>query len=218
MGDVVKKNQVASAGAAASAPSGDAIGAAAKKLSDAAYPFLKEVDWSSDLFMKPLPGASSAQVLKAVDKAIVMGSAMDGNLLKAAAEAHHKAIGSIDGQGVTSAADFEGHGRLQCLCLGGRPKSSEQVVFDSECSGCKCGSEGVLRVQGCGEGCAAVNRSRSSSELLTLGHGRAVRNYSKNRSRSSSELLTLGHGRAVRNYSKLSSGTHCPVYSQMGTI
>merc|ERR1712008_313803 len=40
--DVVKKNQVASAGAAASAPSGDAIGAAAKNLSDASYPFLKE--------------------------------------------------------------------------------------------------------------------------------------------------------------------------------
>merc|ERR1712008_637235 len=75
---------------------------------DAAYSaFLKEVDFTSDLFIKPLPGASAAKVLKAVDKAIVMGSAMDGNLLKAAAEAHHKAIGSIDGQGVTSAADFE---------------------------------------------------------------------------------------------------------------
>ena len=32
---------------------------------------------------------------------------MDGNLLKAAAEAHHKAIGSIDAKGVTSAADYE---------------------------------------------------------------------------------------------------------------
>merc|ERR1712150_402761 len=106
--DVVKKNQVASAAAPASVPSGgDAIGQAAKKLSDASYPFLKEVDWTSDLFLKPLPGASSAQLLKAVDKAIVMGSAMDGNLLKAAAEAHHKAIGSIDSNGVTSAADYE---------------------------------------------------------------------------------------------------------------
>merc|ERR1712046_96309 len=105
--DVVKKNQVASAGASATVPSGDKIGAAAKKLSDASYPFLKEIDWTSDLFMKPLPGASASQALKAVDKAIVMGSAMDGNLLKAAAEAHHKAIGSIDGKGVTSAADYE---------------------------------------------------------------------------------------------------------------
>merc|ERR1711997_257505 len=48
--DVVKKNQVSSAGASASVPSGDKIGEAAKKLSDAAYPFLKEVDWTSDLF------------------------------------------------------------------------------------------------------------------------------------------------------------------------
>merc|ERR1712224_261255 len=105
--DVVKKNQVASAGPAASAPSGDKIGEAAKKLSDASYPFLKDIDWTSDLYVKPLPGASVSQVLKAVDKTIVMGSAIDGNLLKAAAEAHHKAIGSIDGKGVTSAADYE---------------------------------------------------------------------------------------------------------------
>merc|ERR1712172_271769 len=105
--DVVKKNQVAPAGASATVPSGDKIGEAAKKLSDASYPFLKEVDWTSDLFMKPLPGASASQALKAVDKSIVMGSAMDGNLLKAAAEAHHKAIGSIDAKGVTSAADYE---------------------------------------------------------------------------------------------------------------
>merc|ERR1712176_296177 len=104
--DVVKKNQVASAGPAASAPSGDKIGDAAKKLSDASYPFLKDIDWTSDLFIKPLPGASVSQVLKAVDKTIVMGSAIDGNLLKAAAEAHHKAIGSIDAKGVTSAADY----------------------------------------------------------------------------------------------------------------
>merc|ERR1711971_1376715 len=106
--DVVKKNQVTSAAAPASVSTGgDAIGQAAKKLSDASYPFLKEVDWTSDIFVKPLPGTSSAQLLKAVDKAIVMGSAMDGNLLKAAAEAHHKAIGSIDSNGVTSAADYE---------------------------------------------------------------------------------------------------------------
>merc|ERR1711979_74786 len=105
--DVVKKSQVASAGLAASVPSGDKIGEAAKKLSDASYPLLKEVDWLSDLYIKPLPGVTAQQAVKAVDKTIVMGSAMDGNLLKAAAEANHKAIGSIDGQGVTSAADYE---------------------------------------------------------------------------------------------------------------
>jgi len=105
--DVVKKNQVSSPGPAASVPSGDSIGAAAKKLSDASYPFLQEVDWLSDIYVKPLPGTSSTQALKAIDKAFVMASAADGNALKAAAEAHHKAIGSIDAKGVTSAADYE---------------------------------------------------------------------------------------------------------------
>merc|ERR1712085_237270 len=39
--DVVKNNQVSSPGPAATAQSGGAIGTAAKKLSDASYPFLK---------------------------------------------------------------------------------------------------------------------------------------------------------------------------------
>merc|ERR1712151_676907 len=85
--DVVKKNQVSSPGPAASVPSGDSIGAAAKKLADASYPFLQEVDWLSDIYVKPLPGTSSTQALKAIDKAFVMASAADGNALKAAAEA-----------------------------------------------------------------------------------------------------------------------------------
>ena len=36
-----------------------------------------------------------------------MGNTMDDNLLKAAAEAHRKSIGSIDARGVTSAADYQ---------------------------------------------------------------------------------------------------------------
>jgi len=129
--DVVKKNQVASAGASATVPSGDKIGAAAKKLSDASYPFLKEIDWTSDLFMKPLPGASASQALKAVDKAIVMGSAMDGNLLKAAAEAHHKAIGSIDGKGVTSAADYEAVNAALGRVVASVPASKVMDVYNA---------------------------------------------------------------------------------------
>merc|ERR1712066_989945 len=129
--DVVKKNQVASAGPTASAPSGGKIGDAAKKLSDASYPFLKEVDWTSDLFLKPLPGASASQTLKAVDKAIVMGSAMDGNLLKAAAEAHHKAIGSIDAKGVTSAADFEGVSAALGRAIASAPTSKVMDVYNA---------------------------------------------------------------------------------------
>ena len=105
--DVVKKNQVASAGPSSSVLSGDKIGEAAKKLSDASYPFLRKVDWLSDLYVKPLLGTTAQQVIKAVDKTISMSSAIDGILLKAAAEAHHKAIGSINDNGLTSAADYE---------------------------------------------------------------------------------------------------------------
>ena len=99
--------QVSSAGPAASVPSGDKIGEAAKKLPDAFYPFLKDSGWLSDLYTKPLPGASFTQSLKAVDKTIVIGNAMNGNLLQTAAEAHPKANGSIDAKSVTSAADYE---------------------------------------------------------------------------------------------------------------
>merc|ERR1711862_788835 len=45
--------------------------------------------------------------IKAIDAAIVMGADMDQKLLREAAAAHHKAIGSVDAKGVTSAADYE---------------------------------------------------------------------------------------------------------------
>merc|ERR1712084_171353 len=67
------------------------VDAAASKLSAAAYPFIKDVDWTSNLFSKPIPGKSPQDVLKAVDKMIVMGAAIDG----------------MDAKGVLSQADFE---------------------------------------------------------------------------------------------------------------
>jgi len=107
--DVVKAHPITPSMAASKVSSDAAskISAAAGKLSSAAYPLLKDVDWSSDLSLKPLPGASPQQVLKAIDKALVMGAAMDGAALTEAAEAHHKAIGSVDAKLVTSAGDFE---------------------------------------------------------------------------------------------------------------
>merc|ERR1711866_9770 len=107
--DVVKSHPIAPSPAASklSSDAASKISAAAGKLSSAAYPFLKDVDWTSDLALKPLPGASPQKVLKAIDKALVMGAAMDGAALKEAAEAHHKAIGSIDGKLVTTQSDFE---------------------------------------------------------------------------------------------------------------
>merc|ERR1712084_87887 len=107
--DVVKKNQVSSAGAPASAVSGDKIGEAAKKLSDASYPFLKDVDWTSDLFLKPLPGASATQALKAV----------------------HKAIGSIDAKGVTSAADYEAVNAALGRVIASVPTSKVMDVYNA---------------------------------------------------------------------------------------
>merc|ERR1712039_492488 len=47
------------------------ISTAAKTLAAAAYPFMKGVDWTDDLYSKPIPGKSAPQVLKAVDKMIV---------------------------------------------------------------------------------------------------------------------------------------------------
>merc|ERR1719206_1456768 len=129
--DVVKKNQVSSPGPAAAAPSGDSIGAAAKKLSDASYPFLKSVDWTSDLYLKPLPGVSAKDALKAVDKAIVMGAAADGNLLKAAASAHHQAIGSIDAAGVTSAADYASVTAALGRAIASAPTSKVMDVYNA---------------------------------------------------------------------------------------
>merc|ERR1712117_779736 len=129
--DVVKQNQVTSAAPATTAPTGDSIGVAAAKLSAESYPFLKSVDWLSPIYLKPLPGVSADKALKAVDKAIVMGSAMDGQLLKQAAAAHHKAIGSIDASGVTSAADYEAVNAALGRVIASVPKNTVMVVYNT---------------------------------------------------------------------------------------
>merc|ERR1712124_83037 len=119
-------------GPSADAPvSRPAIDAAAGKLASAAYPFLKEVDWTSDLALKPLPGASPKDVLKAIDKALVMGAAMDGAALKEAAEAHHKAIGSVDAKLVTSASDFEAVNGALGKVIASVPESQVMDVYNS---------------------------------------------------------------------------------------
>merc|ERR1719444_653686 len=45
--------------------------------------------------------------MKALDKAIVMGANIDGKVLRDAAMAHHKALGSMDSKLVTTAADYQ---------------------------------------------------------------------------------------------------------------
>merc|ERR1711924_270885 len=63
----------------------DKISEASKKFSAASYPFLKSVPWDSDLYAK-FP-ADPQKTLKAIDKVLVMASAMDGKALQTAVEA-----------------------------------------------------------------------------------------------------------------------------------
>jgi len=81
--------------------------------------------------MKPLPGVGAKKALTAIDKAIVMGAAMDGNALKAAAEAHHKAIGSIDAKGLTSSADYEAVNAALGRAVASVPTSKVMDVYNA---------------------------------------------------------------------------------------
>merc|ERR1712054_648462 len=109
----------------------DTIGPAASKLAAASYPFITDVDWTSDVYLKPLPGVSAKEALTAVDKMIVMGASMDGKLLKEAAEAHHKAIGSIDSKGVTSAADYGAVNAALGKLIASVPQSQVMDVYNA---------------------------------------------------------------------------------------
>jgi hypothetical protein len=105
--NVVKAHPITPSTPSSTVTGGASVDAAAAKLSAAAYPLIKDVDWTSDLFSKPIPGQSAQDVLKAVDKMIVMGAAMDGAALQNAAKAHVKAIEGMDAKGVLAQADFE---------------------------------------------------------------------------------------------------------------
>merc|ERR1711972_305195 len=59
------------------------IDGAAAKLAKATYPFVQGIDWSFDLYSKPLPGASPYAVTKAID-------GMDSKLV--ASEADYEAV------------------------------------------------------------------------------------------------------------------------------
>merc|ERR1712157_239562 len=97
---VVKAHPITPSTPASTVSGAASIDAASSKLSAAAYPFIKDIDWTSNLFAKPIPGQDAQAVMKAVDKMIVMGSAMDGAALKEAAAAHVKAIEGMDSKGV----------------------------------------------------------------------------------------------------------------------
>merc|ERR1739848_696625 len=108
----------------------DAIGDAAKELSKDAYPFLKEIDWTSGLSLTNPGSGSPTDWAKAVGTAIDMGAAMDPKLLKAGVEAHHKAIGSA-GNGVTSQADFEAINAALGRMIASVPESKVMAVYNA---------------------------------------------------------------------------------------
>merc|ERR1712203_1041852 len=119
------------AGAFAPAAFADPLGDAAKKLGDASYPFAKSVDWNSALYQQA-PGAfKPGEALKAIDKMIVMGAQADPKLLKAAAEAHHKAIGSVSGNGVTSRADWDSVNAALGRVFASVPESTVMDVYNA---------------------------------------------------------------------------------------
>merc|ERR1712037_1079992 len=62
---------------------------------------------------------------------IVMGSQADPKLLKAAAEAHHKAIGSVSGNGVTSRADWDAVNAALGRVFASVPESTVMDVYNS---------------------------------------------------------------------------------------
>ena len=110
----------------------DEIGDAAKKLGDASYDFAKEVDWNNGIFLQAPGKFQPLQALKAIDKMIDMGAAADPKLLKAAAEAHHKAIGSISGpNGVTSRADWDAVNAALGRVVASVPKAKVMDVYNA---------------------------------------------------------------------------------------
>merc|ERR1711972_1282964 len=131
--NVVKANPIA-ASTPASTVSGGSIGPAASKLAAAAYPFIKDVDWTSNLALKPIPGATPQTVMKAVDKMIVMGAAMDGAALNEAAAAHVKAIEGVDAKGVLSQSDFEAINAGLGKAIASVPTSKVMDVYNSMAS------------------------------------------------------------------------------------
>merc|ERR1711953_396534 len=110
--DVVKANPITPTSVPTPAALSGKLGAidsAAAKLSSASYPLIKSVPWDSDVFLKPLPGVSANQALKA----------------------HHKALGSMDSNLVTTEGDYAavlaGLGKL----IASVPQSQVMDVFNS---------------------------------------------------------------------------------------
>merc|ERR1712203_1268631 len=87
--------------------------------------------WTDSLYLKPVPGQSPQEAMKAIDKMIVMGSKMDGAALQEAATAHAKAIAGVDAKGVLSQADFEAINTGLGKAIASVPTSTVMDVYNS---------------------------------------------------------------------------------------
>merc|ERR1712154_739600 len=170
--DVVKAHPISHAEVVASEVNPKIV-AAAETLSAKAYPFLKEVNWNSDVFQAPLPGVGAKAALKGVLSALKMGEKMDPKVLHGAVEAHHKAIAGVDANGIPSEADFAainaGLGQLiasvpqsstmdvYCLCQDCEPRCCQ--VHDGFCGvqGRPGGLRRPLDLQGHCQGCPTLS-------------------------------------------------------------
>merc|ERR1712154_146315 len=128
--DVVKAHPISHAEVVASEVNPKIV-AAAETLSAKAYPFLKEVNWNSDVFQAPLPGVGAKAALKGVLSALKMGEKMDPKVLHGAVEAHHKAIAGVDANGIPSEADFAAINAGLGQLIASVPQSSTMDVYNS---------------------------------------------------------------------------------------
>jgi len=131
--NVVKANPIAPSSPVSKVSSGAAssISAASSKLSAAAYPFMKDIDWLDPIYLKTAPGKTPQEAMKAIDKMIVMGSKMDGASLREAALAHAKAIDGMDSRGVLSQADFEAINTGLGKAIASVPTSTVMDVYNA---------------------------------------------------------------------------------------
>merc|ERR1719145_267478 len=109
----------------------DAIGDAAAKLSKAAYPFMKEVDWNSNLYAVKPGSGDAVSWAKAIGKMIDMGAAMDSKMLKAGAEAHHAAIGGLSPNGLCAEGKLTAINAAIGRMIASVPESKTMDVYNS---------------------------------------------------------------------------------------
>ena len=118
-------------GMLAAAPAyADKIDDAAKVLSEKSYPFLKEIDWTSDVYAK-LPTQKPLAVMQAIDKMLVMGAAMDSEALKKGVLAHAKGIDNMDSNLVATLDDYTAMNSAIGHMIASVPSSMTMDVYNA---------------------------------------------------------------------------------------